>query len=74
MAKAKFKVLESDNQGYFNIHTQDLTKAEATELRDRLKGYFPHYDYIIEEYTPQPKKYGRYNDKAVDGWEDIHSY
>jgi len=72
--KAKFKVLESDNQGYFNLHTDDLTKAEASELRDRLAGYFPQYNYIVEEYTPQPKSNRRYNNKAVDGWEDLYSY
>jgi len=68
----RYKVLESDGMGYFNLHTKDLNKKEAIELQTRLKNYFPQYDYIIEQYEHKTKKYRSYNNNAVDGWEDIY--
>lgn len=70
----RYKVLESDGMGYFNLHTKDLGKKDAIELRIRLSNTFPQYDYIIEECEQKPKKYRSYNNNAIDGWEDIYKH
>jgi hypothetical protein len=70
----RYKVLEYDGMGYFNLHTKDLNKQEAIDLLNRLRKTFPQHCYIIEEYKHKPKRYVKYNTNAVDGWEDIYKH
>ena len=70
----KHKLMESDGQGYFNVHTDGLDKNDANEMLKRYSSTFPQYDYYIEEYNDKPKRQRYYNNKAVDGWEDIYRH
>jgi hypothetical protein len=70
-----YKLLESDDMGYWNIHTEWLTKEDAEEMRDRHAKCFPDSDWIIEPHDDDDKyKGGTFRNTprtACDGWEDI---
>lgn len=70
-----YKLMES-NGGYSLIHTKGLTKAEADEMRDGHAKLFPELDYWVQPHDDGDKEDEprHYNDKAVDGWEDIYNY
>tara|TARA_R110002126_G_scaffold208132_1_gene355060 strand:+ start:140 stop:370 length:231 start_codon:yes stop_codon:yes gene_type:complete len=71
-----YKLMES-NGGYSLIHTKGLTKAEADEMRDHHADLFPDNDWWVtphdedDDRVEEPK---HYNERAVDGWEDIYNY
>jgi len=69
-----YKLLESDGQGYFNLHTDWLTKKEAEEMRNHHAKTFPNQDWIIEPHRDEERhKVVRYTPRdAADGWEDIY--
>ena len=58
--------------GYSEIHTEDLTQEDAEKLSDELSEMFPDYQYYVSrvEYVEKIERY--YNNNAVDGWEDIY--
>lgn len=58
--------------GYCEVHTADLTKEDAEDLLKRLKGYFPDYQYYVEQVERVEKVERHYNERAVDGWEDLY--
>ena len=70
-----FKLMEA-NGGYSVCHTKGLTKEEADEMRERHAKCFPDLEYWVQpqyedEEQDEPK---HYNERAVDGWEDIYNY
>lgn len=71
-----YKLLESDGMGYWNIHTEWLTKEEAEEMRDEYAQYFPESDWIIKPHERGEKYKGaefRNTPRgACDGWNDIY--
>jgi len=71
-----YKLLESDGMGYFNTHTEWLTKVEAESMRDKHAKDFPDSDWIIEPHEEDsPENRGMFRDipsDACDGWEDIY--
>jgi hypothetical protein len=60
--------------GYWENHTTDLYKDEAEALRDHLSETFPDEDYLVEIDCSEPEVEHHYNEKAVDGWEDLFNY
>lgn len=74
MTTRKYTLYESDNQGYFNEHTQNLTLEEAKEMLQRHKNCFPNTDWMIQGEQKQESESRYYNDKAIDGWEDIYQH
>lgn len=71
-----YKLLESDGMGYWNIHTEWLTKEDAEEMRDRHAKYFHDSDWIIEPHDDGDEYKGaEFRNTpidACDGWEDIY--
>lgn len=52
---------------------EKLTIDEAKDFIKRMEGYFPNNYYTMEAYIPKEKPSRRYyNEKAIDGWEDIY--
>jgi hypothetical protein len=75
----KYKLLEMDEMGYFNLHTASLSLDEAKANLKRHKNFFPDSTWIIEEENEEDeseeyKEERHYNEKAVDGWEDLFNY
>jgi hypothetical protein len=71
-----YKLMES-SEGYFVIHTKGLTKAEADEMRERHAGLFPESTWLVKPHNEDDdmeQQSRHYNDRAVDGWEDIYNY
>ena len=68
-----YKMLEQDESGYFNSHTEWLSKEEAEKLRDHYAKTFPDLVFIIEPHDvgDEPYEEDIRNDNAVDGWEDL---
>lgn len=70
-----YKLLESDGMGYFNTHTEWLTKEEAEQMRDEHAKDFPDSDWIIEpHHEDDADNRGVFRDipaDACDGWEDF---
>ena len=69
-----YKLLESDGTGYFNLHTKDLTRQEAEQMRDEYAKDFPDTDWIImphDEYDDKPEREYRNSRYDADGWEDF---
>lgn len=58
--------------GYWEDHTTDLDKDEAEALAKDLTETFPEERYWVQE-DDEPKDERHYNEKAVDGWEDLFS-
>lgn len=59
--------------GYPYEEKNEMTFDEANSEMTRYKELFPDVDYYIEpyEYTePEPERV--YNERAVDGWEDMY--
>jgi hypothetical protein len=68
----QYKLLEGDGMGYFNLHTGNMSLDEAKEMLTRHQNFFPETDWIIEEDEEEEKRKKRsYNNRAVDGWEDL---
>jgi hypothetical protein len=70
-----YKLLESDGMGYFDTHTDWLTKEEADEMRARYARLFPHQDWIIEPHEDDDADsrgvFRNTPNHACDGWEDF---
>jgi len=68
-----YRVMVISN-GYDELHTDEFeTMAEAQELTDHLTELFKNNQYYVEAYEPEPCSEPRhYNERAVDGWEDIY--
>jgi len=71
MEQHTFNVMVIVN-GYSEIHTSDLTKEEAEKRANELNEMFPDYDYYVDlvEYVEKVERH--YNNKAIDGWEDMY--
>ena len=71
-----YKLLESDGMGYFNTHTEWLTKEEADTMRDEHAKDFPDSDWIVQRHEEDDAhNRGMFRDipaDACDGWEDIY--
>jgi hypothetical protein len=67
-----FKLLESDGEGYFNTHTEWLTKEEAIVMLNEYAKDFPNSEWMIEQHDDELQEERHYNEKACDGWEDIY--
>lgn len=69
-----YKLLESDRNGYFNLHTGWIDKETAEEMRDRYARLFPDSDWIIEEHHEEDTIASIRNTPkdACDGWEDMY--
>lgn len=70
-----FTLMEASSE-YAMCHTKGLTAQEASEMLKRHAECFPELDYWVEaddedEKQDEPR---HYNERAVDGWEDIYSY
>ena len=75
MENQLFKVIESA-EGFSEIHTKWLTLEEADELRKDLAETFPDNDFWIQHHTDEEiqeldQENRIYNDRVVDGWEDM---
>lgn len=66
-----YRLLESDGMGYFNTHTDWLTKEEAEEMRDKHAEDFPDSVWMIEEYDAIENEPRYIPHDACDGWEDM---
>jgi hypothetical protein len=68
-----FRLMEACSE-YAVCHTRGLTEQEASEMLKRHTECFPELDYWVEaddnEEQDEPR---HYNERAVDGWEDIYS-
>ena len=75
---ARYKLLEGDEMGYFNIHTSNIYLEDAQEMLERHQKCFPNKIWLIgeedEEEYEEAKRERHYNDRAVDGWEDLFNY
>ena len=76
---AKYKLLEMDEMGYFNIHTSNIYLEDTQEMLKRHQNSFPNKIWIIEEENEEDeneeyKEERHYNERAVDGWEDLFNY
>jgi len=72
---AKYKLLEMDEMGYFNLHTASLSLDEAKANLKRHQNFFPDSIWTIEEEKEETyRKERQYNNKSVDGWEDLFNY
>ena len=74
--ETNYKLMET-NGGYSLIHTKGLTKQEADEMRDHHADLFPEGDWWVQPHDEDDDKEDEprhYNEKAVDGWEDIYSH
>ena len=75
---ARYKLLEGDEMGYFNIRTSGLYLEDAQEMLERHQKCFPNKIWLIEkedeEEYEEAKRERHYNDRAVDGWEDLFNY
>lgn len=71
-----YKLLESDGMGYFNTHTEWLTREEAESMRDEYAKDFPDSDWIIELHheddIDNDEMFRHIPSDACDGWEDIY--
>ena len=69
-----FKLMEA-NKFYTVCHTKGLTKAEAEEMLKRHAECFPNLQYWLEaeDEDEEEKESRHYNERAVDGWEDIYN-
>jgi hypothetical protein len=71
-----YKLLQSDGDGYFHIHTEYLERKEADEMLEHYAKTFPDSDWMIESHERDDVK--RDDDvmnipkDACDGWEDIY--
>jgi len=52
-------------------HTTQLSLEQANELLKDLEDTFPNEQYSIWIDKYEPKKERRYNNNAIDGWEDM---
>ncbi len=68
-----YKLMEGDDLGYFNAHTEWLTKQEAEQLLEHYVNTYPDIVWMIEPHDEGDKPYEEEirNDNAVDGWEDM---
>lgn len=68
-----YKVMEN-SEGFGQEHTTNLSLEEAQELYNRLQDYFPDIQYWIEQdYNDDIRQEAKYyNNKAIDGWEDLY--
>ena len=76
---ARYKLLEGDEMGYFNIHTSNIYLEDTQEMIERHQKCFPNKIWLIveendEEEYEEAKEERHYNDRAVDGWEDLFNY
>lgn len=75
---ARYKLLEGDEMGYFITHTSGLYLEDAQEMLERHQKCFPNKIWVIEEEDEEEyeeaKRERHYNDRAVDGWEDLFNY
>ena len=58
--------------GYGEIHTEDLTQEDAEQLAQKLSETFPDYQYYAERVERVEKVERHYNENAIDGWEDLY--
>ena len=58
--------------GYSEIHTEDLTQEDAEKLAEELNEVFRDYQYYVERVEYIEKEERHYNENAVDGWEDMY--
>tara|TARA_R110000868_G_scaffold371378_1_gene634899 strand:+ start:1320 stop:1550 length:231 start_codon:yes stop_codon:yes gene_type:complete len=58
--------------GYSEIHTEDLTQEDAEKLAEKLNEVFRDYQYYVSRVEYVEKVERHYNENAVDGWEDIY--
>ena len=70
----KYTLYESDNQGYFIEHTEGLTLEDAKEMLQRHMNCFPNTNWMIQGEQEKDEEQKYYNEKAIDGWEDIYKY
>jgi hypothetical protein len=75
----KYKLLEMDEMGYFNIHTSNIYLEDTQEMLKRHQNLFPNKIWLIEEEneedeSEEAKQERHYNERAVDGWEDLFNY
>ena len=71
-----YKLMEA-SVGYVSIHTKDLTKAQADEMRDHHAELFPESDWWVQPHDEDDDRVDEprhYNERAVDGWEDLYSH
>jgi hypothetical protein len=64
-----YKIMNETN--WPEEHTTQLSLEQANELLKDLEDTFPNEQYSIWIDKYEPKKERRYNNNAIDGWEDM---
>ena len=66
----KLMGIDDDNNQFEELN--ELTEQEADERLVHYQRLFPEVDYFILEYEyKEPETECYYNERAVDGWEDL---